>query len=351
MNSLSMSRKLRYARMLLLALVMLFMVGVLGFMLLEEISLIEAMYLTIGTLTTVAPFELHDEGRLFALLLIFVGFGLLAATAAFIGNIFLDANGMELYRRRKVQKTLQKFSDHYIICGHGQMGQIVAAELQRNGMQMVVLDKDDQAIMRCREADITYLEQDATEEEALQEAGVERAKALICLLNRDADNVFVVVTARALNPDIFISVRANTKGVEKKLYHAGANHVVSPYASAAVRVIQNILRPTISDFLDNAISKEGGAQLQLEELEIPEDAPFVGGTLMDSSIRHDFDLIIVAIKRYDGSRVFNPSSLEPIHAGDTLIAIGPQDNMLRFMEKLYGKKCDLPPPAGAVAGQ
>lgn len=332
-----MARKIRYARILLLSLVLLFIVGIVGFMLLEKISVVEAMYLTIGTLTTVAPFELHDEGRVFALFLILFGFGLVASTAAFIGNIFLDANGLELYRRRKMYKKLQQFSDHYIVCGHGQMGQIVAAELQRNGKQLVVLEKDEHAIMRCREAGITYLQQDATEEDVLVEAGVERAHAVISLVNRDADNVFIVVTARALNPDVFISARANTKGVEKKLYHAGANHVVSPYASAAVRIIQNILRPTITDFLDNAISTEGGLSLQLEELHVPEDAPFVNATLMDSSIRNDFDLIIVAIKRHDGSRVYNPSSLEPIHAGDTLIAIGPRGNLDRFMAMLYGE--------------
>lgn len=338
MDSMPMRRKIRYARMLLLSLVLLFVVGIVGFMLIEQISVIEAMYLTIGTLTTVAPFELHDEGRIFALLLIFVGFGLVASTAAFIGNIFLDANGMELYRRRKVKKKLLQYSDHYIICGHGQMGQIVADELQRNNQPFVVLEKDEHALMRCRELGMTYLEQDATEEEALLEAGVERARAVISLVNRDADNVFIVVTARALNPNVFISARANTKGVEPKLYHAGANHVVSPYASAAVRIIQNILRPTITDFLDTAITKEGGIQLQLEELVIPEDAPFVNSTLMDSNIGNDFDLIIVAIKRHDGSRVFNPSSLEPIHAGDTLIAIGPQNNLNKLMQQLYGGK-------------
>lgn len=337
MDSMPMSRKIRYARILLLSLVLLFIVGIVGFMLLEQISVIEAMYLTIGTLTTVAPFELHDEGRLFALFLIIFGFGLVASTAAFIGNIFLDVNGLDLYRRRKMHKKLQQFSDHYIVCGHGQMGQIVAAELQRNGKQLVVLEKDEHAVLRCREAGITHLQQDATEEDVLVEAGVERAHAVISLVNRDADNVFIVVTARALNPDVFISARANTKGVEKKLYHAGANHVVSPYASAAVRIIQNILRPTITDFLDSAISKEGGLSLQLEELHVPEDAPFVNTTLMDSSIRNDFDLIIVAIKRHDGSRVYNPSSLEPIHAGDTLIAIGPRINLERFMAMLYGE--------------
>lgn len=335
MDIMPMRRKIRYAKILLVALLLLFFLGVGGFMLVEQITFIEAMYLTIGTLTTVAPFELHDSGRIFALILIIFGFGLVATTAAFIGNILLDANGLDLYRRYQVQKKLRQLSDHYIVCGHGQMGQIVAAELKRNGKDLVVLERDEQAVLRCREAGINYLEQDATDEEVLMEAGVERAQALISLVNRDADNVFIVVTARALNPDIFISARANTKGVEKKLYHAGANHVVSPYASAAVRIIQNLLRPTITDFLDTAISSKGGLSLQLEELHVPEDAPFVGQTMMDSSIRNDFDLIIVAIKRHDGSRIFNPSSLEPIHAGDTLVAIGPHENVKRFRSMLY----------------
>lgn len=334
MDAPSITRRIRYARILLCCLVLLFLVGIVGFMLLENVSAIEAMYLTIGTLTTVAPFELHDEGRLFAIVLILFGFGLIAATAAFIGNLFIDVNGLDLYRRRKVQKKIDKMSDHYIICGHGQIGQIVAAELHRNGKQIVVLEQGEQAAQRCREEGIICLTQDATEESALIDAGIHRAHSLISLVNRDADNVFIVVTARALNQDIFISARANSRGVEKKLYHAGANHVVSPYASAAVRIIQNMLRPTISDFLDSAIDNKGEMPLELEEILVPESAPFAGQTLMDSNIRNDFDLIVVAIKRHDGTRVFNPSSLELIHAGDTLIAIGPRANITHFMDVL-----------------
>lgn len=316
------------------SLVLLFLVGIIGFVILEEVSVIEAMYLTVGTLTTVAPFELQDEGRLFAMLLIVFGFGLIAATAAFIGNIFMDVNGLDLYRRRKVQKKIDKMSGHYIICGHGQIGKIVASELHLNGKDIVVLERDEHAASRCREDGITYLTQDATEESALIDAGIERAHSLISLVNRDADNVFIVVTARALNPDIFISARANSRGVEKRLYHAGADHVVSPYASAAVRIIQNMLRPTISDFLGSAIDNKEELRLELEEILVPPDAPFAGRALMDSNIRNEFDLIVVAIKRHDGTRVFNPSSLEPIHIGDTLITIGPRANIDLFMDKL-----------------
>jgi voltage-gated potassium channel len=294
------------------------------------------MYLTIGTLTTVAPFELSEKGRFFTLLLITFGFGLVAATAAFLGNMFLDGYWIESYRRRKVFKKLQTFSDHYIICGHGQMGQIVAAELFNNNIPLVVIDNDEDAIMRCKELGIPHLERDAMEEECLVEAGVERAKGLISVVNRDADNAFIILTARSLNSELFICARASSRGVEKKLFQAGANHVVSPYASAAFRIIQNILRPTITDFLELALTGKG-IELALEELQIPENAPFVEKTLKDSKIRNDFDLIIVAIKRFDGTRIYNPSPLEIIHAGDTLIAIGPQTNMDHFFEQLYGK--------------
>jgi len=320
----------------LFSLIGLFLVGMFGYMLLEKISPIEAMYLTIGTLTTVAPFSLSDSGRIFAIFLIVFGFGLVAATAALLGNMLLDGNWLELYRRRKVRKRLQNYSNHYVICGHGQMGQIVAAELSRHKFSLVVIDNDEEAILRCKELGIPHFERDAMEEENLIEAGIERAKGLISVVNRDADNVFIVLTSRSLNPDLFICARASSKGVEKKLFRAGANHVVSPYASAAMRITQNILRPTITDFLELALSGKG-MELKLEELNIPGNAPFVGKKLVDSNIRNDFDLIIVAIKRLDGTRIYNPSSMEIIREGDTLIVIGPQSNMDHFFEKTYGK--------------
>jgi len=320
----------------LFSLVCLFLFGMCGYMLVEERTPVEAMYLTIGTLTTVAPFELSDGGRIFAILLIFFGFGLVAATAALLGNMFLDGNTLELYRRRKVRKKLKNFTDHYVVCGHGQVGQIVTAELLGSGMPLVVIDNDERAILKCKELGVAHLRRDAMEEESLKEAGVERAKGLISVVNRDADNVFIVLTARALNSDMSIFARASSKGVEKKLFRAGANYVVSPYASAALRITQNILRPTITDFLDSTISGKE-IELAIEELEIPERASFVGKPMMDANIRNEFDLIIVAIKRADGTRIYNPSSLELIHAGDTLVFVGPQTNIDQFIEKIHGK--------------
>ncbi len=330
------SSKKKFAALLLVSLACLFLFGMCGYMIVEKRAPVEALYLTIGTLTTVSPFELSDGGRIFALFLIIFGFSLVAATASLIGNILLDGKTLELYRRRKVRKQLEHFTDHYVICGHGQMGQIVTAKLFNCGVPIVVIDNDESAILHCQELGVAHLKRDAMEEENLLEAGIERAKGLISVVNRDADNVFIVLTARALNPDMFIFARASSKGVEKKLFRAGANHVVSPYASAALRITQNILRPTITDFLDSSISGKE-IELAIEELEIPETAPFVGKAMMDANIRNDFDLIVVAIKRADGTRIFNPASLELIHAGDTLIFVGPQTNIDQFLETIYSK--------------
>jgi voltage-gated potassium channel len=328
-------KKGRYAGVLLVLLLCLFLFGVAGYMLLERVAFLEAMYLTIGTLTTVAPFDLTGQGQLFAIVLILFGFGLVAATAAFIGNMVLDGSWIAHYRRHKVQKEIDNYKDHYIICGYGQVGQIVADELHGRGVPIVVIEQNPEVVAHCRDMGIMCLQRDAMEEENLVAAGLERSKGLISVVNRDADNVFIVLTARAVNEDLFIFARASSKGVEKKLYRAGANQVVSPYASAAVRITQNILRPTITDFLGSALSgSKAGMELVLEELEIPDNAPFAGKTLMDSNLRNDFDIIVVAIKRKDGSRIFNPSSLECINRGDTLIAVGPKENITTLLDQV-----------------
>lgn len=305
-------------------------------MLLEDTTPLIALYMAIGTLTTVSPFALSDSGRIFSIILLVFGFGMVAATAGYLGNMLLDGNWIELYRRRKILKNLKAYSDHYIVCGHGQVGKRVVAELNRNQKPVVVIDNDEDVLLRCKEMGVPYLDMDAMEEDALVEAGVERARGLVSVVNRDADNVYIVLTARALNPDLFICARASSKGVESKLIRAGANRVVSPYASAAMRITQNILRPSVTDFLEKALSGKGMG-LELEELHIPKDSPLVSHQKVNSQIiRNDFDLIIVAIMRSDGSWIYNPSAEEAIQVDDTVIAVGPKANMDNFFEYLYG---------------
>ena len=329
------TRRNRYAFILLGALFCLLLLGTGGYMLLEDVEPLRALYMTVVALTTVAGTSLSEGGQLFTIALVLLGFGLVAAAGAFLGNLLLEGNWIQLYKWRKVRKMLQTLRNHYIICGHGQMGQLVAEELIRHELSVVVLDSNETSLLRCKELGIPHLQCDAMEEENLEAAGVERAKGLISVVDRDADNVFIVLTARSLNPDLFVCARAGSKGVEKKLLRAGVDKVVSPYASAAIRITQKVLRPSITDFLDLALSGEG-FELEMEELRIPEGALIADQTLVDSNIRSEFNIIIITLLRPDGARIYNPSPQETIRSGDTLIAVGPRDNMDRFYEHLYG---------------
>jgi voltage-gated potassium channel len=329
------TRRNRYTLILLGALFCLLLLGTGGYMVLEDVEPLRALYMTVVALTTVAGTTLSERGQLFTIFLVLLGFGLVAAAGACVGNLLLEGNWIQLYKWRKVRKMLQGLRDHYIVCGHGQMGQLVVEELTRHEFSVVVLDNSESALLRCKELGIPHLHCDAMEEENLEAAGVERAKGLISVVDRDADNVFIVLTARSLNPDLFICARAGSKGVEKKLLRAGVDKVVSPYASAAIRITQKVLRPGITDFLDLALSGEG-FELEMEELQIPEGAPIADQTLIDSRIRNDFDIIIITLLRPNGTRIYNPSPEETLHCGDTLIAVGPRANMDRFYEHLYG---------------
>ena len=316
--------------------------GTLGYMFVEGFPFVDALYMTIITLTTVGFGEvrpLDQAGRLFTIALIFLGAGFVAYNLAYFTQLLLDGNLLELYRRRKLKNRLEQLQDHFIICGYGQMGQIVLEELLRNKVSVVVVENDSAVLTRLRERDILHLDDDATEEETLIAAGVKKARGLISVVSKDTDNVFIVLTARDLNKDLMILARAGSPGSEKRLSKAGADRVVSPYAIGAIRIAQNILRPTVTDFLELALSGEG-MELSMEEICIPEGSDMVGKELMSSGIRSRYNLIVVAIKRRDGTMVYNPSPQEVFEAGDILVAIGPQENLARFGGDLFG--CPYP---------
>ena len=326
-------RKNRHALFLVLAIVVIIGVGTVGYMVLEGISPLRALYMAIGTLTTISPFHLSSKGQVLSIFLLFAGFGLVAAFAGYMGNLMLDGRWIEMYRSRQMQKVLKDFSDHYIVCGNGQVGKRVVRELQRSQKPVVVIDNDSEVLRRCRDIGVPHLDMDAMEEDTLIAAGVERAKGLVAVVNRDADNVYIVLTARSLNPELFIYARASSKGVEGKLVRAGANRVVSPYASAAMRITQNILRPSVNDFLEKALSTDG-MELELEELLVPGETD---SEPMDTeSIKKWFDVIVVALMRPDNTWIYNPSPAVPIQVQDTIIAIGPKKNIDRFFQYLYG---------------
>lgn len=305
-------------------------------MLIENYTFLEGLYMTLITLTTIGFGEvkpLSEKGRLFTILLILVGIAFVASQLATLGNYIADGQFLQMYRRRRMKKKLARIRDHYIICGYGQMGKIVAAELLRYNLPVVIIEKSEEELLKLEELGLPYLQGDATEEEVLIEAGIDRAKGLVSLVTKDTDNVFIVLTARDLNRNLLICARAGSPGAEKRLKKAGADRVVSPYASGAIRIAHNIIRPTVTDFLELALSGEG-MELGMEEIRLPSGVPIIGKNLIDSNIRGSYNLIVVAIKKSDGSMIYNPAPTEILQQDDILIAIGPKQRLSQFAKDM-----------------
>ena len=310
--------------------------GTAGYMLVQDYSFIEALYMTILTLSTVGFTEVHpldNNGRIFTMILIVLGVSFVAFSLAYFSQILLDGNLLEAYRRRRLEKKLDQLENHYIICGYGEMGQIIVGELLKHKIPVVVIESDESVLARLREKNLAFLSGNATDEENLISAGIRRAKGLVSLVTKDSENVFIVLTARDLNKDLLIFARASSPGTDKRLLKAGADRVVSPYATGAIRMAHNILRPTVTDFLELALSGEGMG-LGIEEIRIPDNSKLAGVELMGSGIRSNYDLIVVAIKRVGGAMIFNPPPQETLQAGDILVAIGAVENLSRFGQAL-----------------
>lgn len=330
-------------RLLTILLFSIFLVsfGTIGYMVIGHFTLLDAIYMTVITVTTVGFQEVHPldaAGRVFTIFFIIASVGFVAYNVAYFAQLLVDANWYTLYRRRRVRKMLKQIENHYIICGYGQMGKVIVDELVRHGLPVVVVEQDETLCIRLHERNIPHLRGDATAEETLLEAGIDQAQGLVASVMRDTDNVFIVLTARDLNRNLYISARANTIGTDKRLKKAGADRVVSPFVTGAQRIAQNILRPNVTDFFDLALSGSG-MELSMEELMVPAQAKIANSDLMHSGIRNDFDLIIVAIKRSDGAMIYNPSPREILVAGDILLALGPRSNLDRFAQSMYGEDC------------
>jgi voltage-gated potassium channel len=313
--------------------------GTLGYMLVQNYTFVEALYMTIITLSTVGFTEVHpldNSGRIFTMILILMGVSFVAFSLAYFSQILLDGNLLEAYRRRKLKKRLDQLENHYVVCGYGEMGEIIVGELRKHKIPVAIIESDESVVARLKEKDLPCLSGDATDEDNLVAAGIRRAKGLVSLVNKDSENVFIVLTARDLNKDLLIFARASSPGTDKRLLKAGADRVVSPYAIGAIRIAHNILRPTVTDFIELAMSGEG-MELSMEEVRIPENSKLAGIELMASGVRSNYDLIVMAIKRADGEMIFNPAPQETLQAGDTLVAIGAVENLSRFGRDLYGR--------------
>ncbi len=297
---------------------------------------LEALYMTVITITTVGFQEVHPlsrGGRIFTMFLIFSGVGFMFYFLGSLARMMVEGTIKDIFGRRKLEKQISQISGHYIICGFGRIGRTVSQLLTEKPIEVVVIEKDLDTIPIFQEKKMLYVIGEATSEENLLKAGIVRAKGLVAAVSSDADNVYISLTARGLNPDLFILARAAEESSITKLTRAGADKVISPYEIGARIMANRILRPTVIDFIELAMHNHN-LDLQMEELTVGEQSEIKNLTLMESDIRKNYDLIVVAIKKKSGEMIFNPSSQAKIQVGDILVALGDRKNLTLLEKKL-----------------
>lgn len=321
----------------LITLIILVASGCLGYVLIEGWPPFDALYMTIITIATVGYREVYDlshAGKVFTILLIIFGTGTIAYTLGSLFQFMVEGQLRALLGRKKLQKQISGLKGHYVICGFGRIGRLISREFAAKPLPFIVIEQQPDRCRRLEDESYLFVEGDATHDEVLEQAGIRRAKGLITAVTTDSANVFITLTARGLNPDLFILARASEDGADLKLIRAGANKVVSPYTIGATRMAQAVLRPSVVDFIDIATGTES-LELQLEEIRIAPDSPLVGKTLINSSIRKDLGIIIVGIKKGEHMN-FNPSPTTEIEPGDILITLG-EPPSIKNLETIAGQ--------------
>ena len=311
------------------------LLGTGGYVLIEKYSFLDGLFMTMITITTVGFSEvipLSPNGKLFTMLLIVLGVGFVMFVFGKITEAVVEGGLRTVYGRMNMNKKVAKLKNHYIVCGFGRIGRVICKLLHDDNHPFVVIDNNPYEIKTIEEKGYLFLEGEAADDETLIKAGLKKAKGLIAVVSSDADNVFIVLSARGLNKDLFIMARSSgTEGLETKLLRAGADKVISPYYIGGCRMAQLLLRPTVTDFIDLTVHG-GELGLRLEELVVHENSHTVDKSLMDSGIRKNFDLIVVAIKRIKGDMIFNPNPNTKIRSGDTLVLLG-QYEKIKELEK------------------
>jgi voltage-gated potassium channel len=313
-------------------------VGAVGFHVLEGWPLFDGLYMTLITMTTVGYGEvrpLSQLGRMFNTVLIvtsvMVG-GLLIATFT---QAMLEFELNYYFGRRRLERNLAKMKDHYIICGAGRVGRTVSKELHSKGVPCVIVERDPQRAEWAAKEGIPVLIGSGATEESLKQARIEFAKGLVSAVTTDADNLYIVLTASGMRPDMQIIARASEEEAISKLKRAGATQVLSPYHFVGQRIVQLVLRPHVIDFLDSAFGER--VDIQIEEVHLDEKSELAGKTIGEANLRKRMNVIIVAVKHEHGEMIFNPAPEEKLTPGDHVIAVGSTAD-LQKLEVIAGRR-------------
>jgi voltage-gated potassium channel len=320
--------RIRYA---VLAVVIAIALGTLSFHLIEGWSILDSLYVTTQTVTTVGfgdvtPKSIH--GRIFATVFMLVGVGVVLYALTSTVQSIVQSELLATFGQRRRSRRMGKLRNHFIVCGAGRVGSHLVRDLRQSGEIFIVIERDPQKVAELTDQGVVVLVRDATLEESLREAGVEHARGLAACLPDDADNVYVVLTARDLNAKLHIVARAAEEQAEVKLVRAGANRVVAPTIIGGHRMATALIKPAVADFIDSITASQ--LELAFEQVEIDPASTLTGRKLRDTNIRSELDIVIVSIRRGDGQMFFNPSGEATIESGDMLIAIGHPESLIKL---------------------
>jgi voltage-gated potassium channel len=324
-------KKLRFA---LLAVFLLINIGTVGFHFIEGWGFLDSLYATIQTISTVGygDFTPHTSaGKILVMLLIVLGVGAVFYTIGLFAETIFEGKVRQILGRGKLEKLIAKMKDHYIICGCGRIGYLICRELAQEKTPFVIIDNNPEVLQKIEDEGFVHYKGDATQDRTLLAAGIKQAKGIVCVLPTDAENLYVILTAKEMNPNIYILSRSEEEESEHRLIRAGADRVMSPYYMGGIRMAMAILRPAMLDFIEITTRRQS-LELRMEELAVCDGSPVIGKSLEQSEIRLRYGLIIVAVKKESGKMIFNPLASYIIESGDKLVALGEHENVERFAQ-------------------
>ncbi len=310
--------------------------GTLGFIFIEHYPPFDAFYMTLITVSTVGYMEVHPlthTGRIFNSFLIFFGVTIMLLAVGGMTQAIIELELNQYFGKRRNKKMIDSLRDHYVVCGFGRVGRGAAGELQRAGVPFLIVDKNEDRVEWAIKLGMLAVLADATSDETLRDAGVLRAKGLIATLSSDADNLFVILSAKALKSSLLVSARIASEESERKMRLAGADYVFAPYDMTGNRMAQVMLKPHVFQFIDFT-TKGIGLDVGIEQLRVPAGSEFVSKSLGEMQIRKELGVIVLAIRKSDGRMLFNPPAEAAIESGDFLIVMGESANLQRLEQTL-----------------
>lgn len=314
-------------------------IGTIGFSIIEGWGLFDAFYMTLTTITTVGYQEvrpLDRAGRVFNSFVIFFGVSAMFFAVGAMTQTIIELEFADQYGRRKRNRMISQLHDHFVVCGFGRVGRNASYELQRAKAPFLVIDRNQERVARAADARMLAMIADATNDDDLRKAGVLRARGLIAALPSDAENLFIILSAKSLNSNLVVVTRVSEEQNEEKLRRAGADTVFAPYTMAGRRLADSLLRPHLVEFLDFAMSVVG-PKIMMEQVHVGQRAPFHSGTVGDLLTSSGINVIILAIRRSDKQMIFNPAADTRIFVGDYLIVLGDKSSLSELEQALSAR--------------